>query len=78
MNILKNLFYLSEDLLQIEVGNLIIDLGWYGEIWNNDGEFKIFVVENQHWENPIRTESSKSQKIIKEILENILLSFAKI
>ena len=28
----KNLFYLTEDLLQIECGNLILDLGWYGEI----------------------------------------------
>lgn len=71
----KNLFYLSEDLLQIEVGNLIIDLGWYGEIWNNNGQFKIFVIKNQDWENPIQTESSKSQRTIRETLENILASF---
>lgn len=71
----KNLFYLSEDLLQIEVGNLIIDLGWYGEIWNNNGQFKIFVIKNQDWENPIQTESSKSQRTIRKTLENILASF---
>lgn len=42
----KNLFYLNEDLLQIEFEklNLILDLGWYGEIANNKGSFKIFVV----------------------------------
>lgn len=73
----KNLLYLSEDLLQIEVGNLLIDLGWYGEISNNNGQFKIFVIKNQDWENPIQTESSKSQKIIKKTLENILASFKR-
>lgn len=71
-----NLTYLNEDLFQAEIENinLIIDLGWYGEIWNNDGEFKIFVIMNYDWENPIITESSKSQKKIKAKLETILHS----
>jgi hypothetical protein len=70
----KNLLYLTEDLLQIEVGNqnLIIDLGWYGEIHGNQGEFKLFVIKNQDWEKPLVTESSKSQKSITKKLENIL------
>lgn len=71
----KNLFYLTEDLLQIEFGNLILDLGWYGEISTNEGEFKIYLIQNQDWENPIITKSSKSQKVIKETLEEILASF---
>lgn len=70
-----NLFYLTEDLLQIEFGNLILDLGWYGEISTNEGEFKIYLIQNQDWENPIITKSSKSQKVIKETLEEILASF---
>jgi hypothetical protein len=70
----KNILYLTEDLLQIEVGNqnLLIDLGWYGEIHSNQGEFKLFVIKNQDWENPLVTESSKSQKIITKKFENIL------
>lgn len=71
----KNLFYLTEDLLQIECGNLILDLGWYGEILTNEGEFKIFLIQKYDWENPIITKSSKSQKTIKESLEEILASF---
>jgi hypothetical protein len=70
----KNLFYLKEDLLQIEFEklNLIIDLGWYGEISKNNGNFKIFVVENQDWENPRKVEVSSSQKKIFEKLSAII------
>ncbi len=75
----RNLFNLTEDLLQIEFdySNLIIDLGWYGEISSNKGEFKIYVIENQDWDNPIKTKNSKSQKVITEKLELILLEIRK-
>ena len=71
----QNLYNLTEDLLQIEFdySNLIIDLGWYGEISSNKGEFKIYVIENKDWENPLIIENSKSQKIITKKLELILL-----
>ncbi|RED45623.1 hypothetical protein DFQ10_102499 [Winogradskyella eximia] len=71
----RNLYNLTEDLLQIafDYSNLLIDLGWYGEISTNDGEFYIHVIENENWDNPIRTEKSKSQKTITEKLELLLL-----
>ncbi|WP_282043426.1 hypothetical protein [Winogradskyella flava] len=71
----KNLFYLWEDLLQIEFehSHLIIDLGWYGEISSNDGEFRILVVENENWEEPLKLVNSKSQKIITSELDKILM-----
>lgn len=75
----RSLFNLAEDLLQIEFdySDLVIDLGWYGDISTNDGEFKIYVIENMDWENPIRIEKSKSQKTITEKLELILLEIRK-
>ena len=75
----RNLFYLTEDLLRIEFdySNLTIDLGWYGEITYNNGEFKIYIIENEDWDNPLRIENSKSQKIITEKLELILLEIHK-
>lgn len=75
----RNLFNLTEDLLQIEFdySNLIIDLGWYGENSSNKGEFKIYVIENQDWDNPIKTKNSKSQKAITKKLELILLEIRK-
>ena len=71
-----NLFYLQEDLLQIEFKelDLVVDLGWYGEIWENKGEFRVVVIKNYDWENPIHNETSKSQKLILAKLENILLN----
>lgn len=71
----KSDFYLWEDLLQIEFkySNLLIDLGWYGDTSNNDGEFVIKVVENENWETPLRIKNSKSQKIITAELERILM-----
>jgi len=71
----RNLYNLTQDLLQIEFdySNLIIDLGWYGEISSNNGEFKVYVIENKDWDNPLKIEKSKSQKIINEKLELILL-----
>ena len=71
----KNLFYLWEDLLQIgfEYSNLIIDLGWYGEISSNIGEFRILVIENQNWENPLKVVKSKSQENITKKLDKLLI-----
>ena len=69
---INNLSYLKEDLLQIEFEslNLIIDLGWYGDISKNVGNFKIYIIQNQNWENPIKVKSSKSQKTItKKLIE---------
>jgi hypothetical protein len=59
----RNFFYLTEDLLQIEFvsQNLIIDLGWYGDLSTNQGIFKIYIIENMDWDNPLRIEESKSQ-----------------
>ncbi len=75
----RNLYNLTEDLLQIEFdySNLIIDLGWYGEISSNNGNFRIYVIKNEDWENPIRILNSKSQKIITKKLELILLDISE-
>lgn len=43
-----NLFYLQEDLLQLhnELDNLVIDLGWYGDVLTNEGQFKPQLVKD--------------------------------
>lgn len=75
----KSQYNLSEDLLQIEFVslNIIVDLGWYGNVETNDGYFKIFIVKNSDWENPLRIEISKSQSIITEKLEQIFIGIKK-
>jgi len=70
----NNLYYLNEDLLQVEFEdlNLVVDLGWYGEISSNKGEFKIYVIKDKNWESPLKIESSKSQIEISSKLQKIL------
>lgn len=45
---------LYEDLLQISYkNNYIIDAGWYPE-FNKNGKFKIYIIKNGEWNNPIK------------------------
>lgn len=67
-----SLYYLQEDLLQItnEENNIIIDLGWYGNISTNNGEFIILVIKDLNWDNPEQEITSKSaSEIYTKILE---------
>ena len=69
-----SLKYLKEDLLQCTFPeeDVVIDLGWYGDIHANKGEFKILVIQNENWEIPINTLYSKSAKEVRSILTKIL------
>ena len=71
--------YLHEDLLQCAFPNesIIIDLGWYGDIQNNSGEFRVQVIQNENWDTPFNSLYSKSASEIKEILTKILWYFSK-
>lgn len=71
-----NLYYLQEDLLQItnEENNITIDLGWYGEVHSNNGEFKIYVIKDMDWENPEQEIESKSATEIYKILNDVVNS----
>jgi hypothetical protein len=45
---------LKEDLVQVSFpGDKLIDVGWYPE-FSAEGAFKIFVVQNKNWEQPLR------------------------
>jgi hypothetical protein len=71
-----NLSYLQEDMLQItnEQNNFTIDLGWYGEVHSNKGQFKIYVIKDLDWENPVQEIESKSSSEIYKILNDLLNS----
>lgn len=67
-----NLQYLYEDLLQIknEDHNIVIDLGWYGDIGSNEGQFKIYQIRNFDWDNPeLEFVSQNSDEIYSKLLE---------
>ena len=66
--------YLAEDLFQVRhwLNGLTIDLGWYGDLITNKGEFTLRVILKSDWENPITTLYSKSQPEIAEILQKTI------
>ncbi|PCI03283.1 MAG: hypothetical protein COB81_04300 [Flavobacteriaceae bacterium] len=69
-----NYRYLREDLFQCTFPeeSLIIDLGWYGDLKSNTGEFKIDIIKSENWEIPMHTIYSNSVVEIKELLLKIL------
>ncbi len=66
---------LTEDLLQFSFNNgaLVVDLGWYGDYKTNEGFYRLVVIKNTDWDNPLRQETSKSQVEITKQLDAILL-----
>lgn len=70
----NNLYYLQEDLFQMtnESIGITIDLGWYGDIINNKGIFKIYVIKNYDWDNPLNEIESKSIQEIHKLLINVI------
>ncbi|WP_298140813.1 hypothetical protein [Flavobacterium sp.] len=71
----NSIYNLTDYLLQIEFvkSNIVVDLGWYGDFETNNEYFKIVVLKNSDWENPLKIEISKSQRKINEKLNAILM-----
>jgi len=43
---------LKEDLMQVQYGDTVLDLGWHPD-FNSQGQFLLSVVKSRDWENPI-------------------------
>ena len=59
-NELINKLKFEEDLLQVQFFNekYILDVGWYPTRGKN-GKFKVYVIKNYDWENPLFVRSNK-------------------
>ena len=67
-------YYLTEDLFQVKHGptELVVDLGWYGNVNTNKGQFEMRVVMNDYWDEPVSTILAKSQSEMTEIVNKTL------
>jgi hypothetical protein len=68
--------YLKEDLLQIQYSDnlfssVIIDLGWY-ECEGEEGIFKIFIILDNDWENPVDVRTFKKMADLKYQLDKAI------
>ncbi len=72
--------YLSEDLLQCYFSeeDIILDLGWYGDLISGKGEFRIQIIQNENWEVPVNVIHSKSVEEITILLNKTLDYFTSI
>ncbi len=75
-----NLRYLNEDLLQCKfpLVDIIVDLGWYGEVALNKGEFRIYIIKSENWEIPSNIIYPKTVDETKELLSKILQYYTSI
>lgn len=58
---------LKEDLIQVECGNFILDVGWYPE-FDENGQFRIVIIKDNIWDNPI---IEKRCRKLSQLDENI-------
>lgn len=59
---------LKEDLLQISYdNNYIIDIGWYPE-FDETGCFRVSVINEYQWDNPIFQKNCRSIGLVREYL----------
>ncbi len=74
-----SLNYLNEDLLQCSfpLDDMIIDLGWYGDILSNKGEFRIYIIQHENWDFPSNIIYSKSAEETKDLLTKILQYYTR-
>lgn len=74
-----NIKYLNEDLLQCTFpkDDVVIDVGWYGDINTNKGEFRIQVIKNENWDYPFNVIYSKSVEETSDLLTKILLYYSR-
>jgi len=59
---------LKEDLLQVDYGNYLLDIGWYPEFEIN-GKFIIQIISNFNWEKPIVKTKTKNLKSLKKAIK---------
>jgi hypothetical protein len=58
---------LYEDMFQATFGDLCLDIGWYGETFQ-DGRFIVFLIKNQDWDSPLDKFETRS---VTEVIEKV-------
>lgn len=68
--------YLSEDMLQVEYPfGYLIDVGWYGRFSTLNGVFRICIIKNTKWDDPIFKEEYRS---VTELYEEMKIAITKV
>lgn len=63
--------HFSEDLLQLQKGNVIVDLGWYPE-GKVVGNYLLILVKDKKWSEPVYSFESRDKEIVIKEIEKLL------
>jgi hypothetical protein len=68
---------LNEDLLQLHYSpkKLTLDLGWYGGNSLSSGFFRVYLIQNQDWENPLTEYTTQNKEEIISKIEKLLYEY---
>lgn len=61
----------TEDLLQLQIENLTLDLGWYPEA-KVEGEYKLVLIKESDWENPLFLLETREKNRVIRAIEDLL------
>jgi len=64
-------FSLKEDILQVDYGPYLLDLGWNPDC-NVKGKFVVRLIHNYDWQNPIQRFEAKDLATLKERLQEVI------
>ncbi|ENQ3106209.1 hypothetical protein ACEOWJ_002215 [Bacillus cereus] len=69
----KGWSYFTVDLLQVkhQVDDIILDVGWYPEM-DPKGSYKLQLVKDGNWQNPVEVFYSKNREEVVKVIEALL------
>lgn len=72
-NDILSLLDFTEDILQIthKHEDIIVDLGWYPDM-DPKGNFRLVLIKNQDWQNPIEIFESRSSEEVRDKIDDFL------
>jgi hypothetical protein len=67
--LIEQMEFLKEDLFQVNyLERYIIDIGWYPS-FEESGNFRIAVIENYEWDNPLIVKKCNSLQELKQFIQ---------
>lgn len=64
----EQLWSFKEDILQVVYQDFVLDLGWYPEFDLEKGSFRLVIVKDENWMDPIYCKRTQSISEVRELI----------
>lgn len=71
----KQIDELCEDMFQaikINVDKIALDIGWYSNTTESKGEFVVYLIKNDDWDNPLVRISTNDLVVLKHYIKTTI------